>query len=224
MAESDETTAGTDAPDDDRGAPWWRSHDLAVTVILSITAILTAWTAFQSSKWSGAMSISFSQASSARIEASTQTGIASSRAIIDINLFTSWVEATARDDTRVADFYEKRFTPQLATAFDAWIATDPIDNPDAPNSPFAMDEYVPPGEREAQAATARADAKFDEALDDNQRGDNYTLLTVLFASVLFFVAMSSRLGTAQARWGLLGVGTVLFVVGAFLLSTFPKLV
>jgi hypothetical protein len=114
-------------------------------------------------------------------------------------------------------------TPQLATAFDAWVATDPIDNPDAPNSPFAMDEYVPPGEREAQAASARADAKFQEALGDNRRGDNYTLLTVLFASVLFFVAMSTRLGTPQARWGLLGVSSTLFVVGALLLSTFPKL-
>lgn len=219
MTEPQETTA-----EDERGAPWWRSHDLAVTVILSITAILTAWTAFQSSKWSGAMSIAFSQASSARIESSTQTGTANARTTIDDSLFTSWVEATARDDTRVAEFYETRFTPQLATAFDAWIATDPIDNPDAPNSPFAMDEYVPPGEREAQAASDRADAKFQEALDNNQRGDNYTLLTVLFASVLFFVAMSSRLGTVQARWGLLGAGTVLFVVGAVLLSTFPKLI
>jgi hypothetical protein len=129
-----------------------------------------------------------------RIEASTQTGSANSRTIVDINLFTSWVEATARDDSRVAGFYERRFTPQLATAFDAWVATDPIDNPDAPDSPFAMDEYVPPGEREAQAASARADAKFQEALDNNRRGDNYTLLTVLF------------------------------VAGALLLSTFPKLI
>lgn len=219
MAEPQGTTA-----EQDRGAPWWRSHELIVTVLLSITAILTAWTAFQSSKWGGAMSISFSQASSARIAASTETGNANARSIVDINLFSAWVEATARDDARVADFYRERFTPELDRAFEAWIATEPLRDPDAPKSPFAMEEYVPPGARESAAASARADAKFQDALDNNQRGDNYTLLTVLFASVLFFAAMSSRMTGALAQWGLLGVGLALFAVGAVLLSTFPKLV
>jgi hypothetical protein len=34
------------------------------------------WTGFQASKWSGAMSISFSQASTARIEATRLEGVA----------------------------------------------------------------------------------------------------------------------------------------------------
>lgn len=205
------------------GVAWWRSHDLAVTIMLSITAILTAWAAFQSSKWSGAMSIAFSEASSARIEASTQSDVAGSRTIVDVNLFTSWMEARARGDIRVADFYEARFPPELATAFAAWVATRPLEDPEAPTSPFAMQEYVPPGRREAAAASARADARFQEALDNNQRGDDYALLTVLLASVLFFAAMSSRLKRPVTQWGLLGVGTVLFAIAAYFLSTFPKL-
>jgi hypothetical protein len=81
---------------------WWRSHDLAVTVVLSITAILTAWTAFQSSKWGGAMSIAFSQASSARIEASPQTDTACSRIIVDVKYRdqTSWAGGAPREGLR----------------------------------------------------------------------------------------------------------------------------
>ena len=43
--------------------------ELVAVLLLSITAIMTAWAGFQSSKWGGAMSISFAQASTARIEA-----------------------------------------------------------------------------------------------------------------------------------------------------------
>lgn len=222
-----EPTVDRDAPGPASAASdrsWWRSQEFAVTVLLSVTAILTAWTAFQSSKWGGAMSIAFSQASSARIEASTQTGRADARTTLNVDLFSSWIEATAREDRRVADFYRERFPPELARAFEAWIATEPLTSPDAPPSPFAMDEYRPPGEAEAAAASARADGKFQEALDNNRQGDRYTLLTVLFASVLFFAAMSGRFASQAARWGMLGLGSALFVVGAVLLASFPKLI
>lgn len=60
--------------DEDDGAYTGRRRherqELVAVVLLSITTVLTAWSGFQSSKWSGAMSIAFSQASSARIQAS----------------------------------------------------------------------------------------------------------------------------------------------------------
>ena len=43
--------------------PDWR--EMIAVVLLTVTAIVTAWSGFQASKWSGAMSISFSQASKA---------------------------------------------------------------------------------------------------------------------------------------------------------------
>src|SRR6476620_3630407 len=52
----------------------WR--EVVVVVLLSVTTILTAWVGFQSSKWGGAMSISFSQASTQRIEATRYEGVA----------------------------------------------------------------------------------------------------------------------------------------------------
>ena len=47
-------------------------RETVVLVVLSITAVLTAWCGFESSQWSGEMSIAFSEASSARIEAARQ--------------------------------------------------------------------------------------------------------------------------------------------------------
>jgi hypothetical protein len=77
---------------------------------------------------------------------------------------------------------------------------------------------------EAAAADARADAKFRVALRNNQRGDNYTILTVLFAVVLFFSALTTRIRSRQACWAMLALAFGFFVAGAVLLATLPKLV
>jgi hypothetical protein len=84
-----------------------------------------------------------------------------------------------------------------------------------------MKEYIPPGTTEAAAADQRADSRFADALVFNQRGDNYTLLTVLFALVLFFAAASTRLGSERARRLMLGVAIVFLVSGTVILATFP---
>ena len=197
--------------------------ELLVVVVLSITTILTAWAAFQSSKWGGAMSISFSQASTARIESVKLTGTADQRTAIHVGLWTTWL-SQYKVDERAAAFLEQRFPEPLATANADWLATEPLKNADAPPSPFAMPSYVIPERKAAAAADVRADAKFAEALAENQRGDNYTLLTVLFAAVLFFAAISNRLRTVRLQAVMLGASVVLGMVGVVLLISFPKLV
>ena len=72
--------------------------ELIGVILLSITAILTAWTAFQSSKWGGAMSISFAQASTARIEAARYDGLANRMTSVQVTLFTQWSQADAEGD------------------------------------------------------------------------------------------------------------------------------
>jgi hypothetical protein len=211
----------TPSPDAGHEIDW---RELVAVVLLSVTTILTAWSGFQSSKWGGAMSISFSQASSARIEASRLDGDANRRISVQVSLFTQWLQATAAGDAKLADYLVPRFPEPLDAAFAAWIATDPETNPDAPSSPFVMPEYAVPEVAEATAADARADAKFAEALDNNQRGDNYTLLTVAFASVLFFAAISGRMVSRRSQWLLLGLGLVIFLVATGLLVFYPKLV
>ena len=206
---------------DDRRVDW---REVVVVLLLSVTTILTAWVGFQASKWGGAMSISFSQASTARIEASRLEGVANRKLDIHSSLFVQWVETTGTQNVPVADFLRERFPEPLATAFDAWIALEPLTSPDAPLSPFDMPEYAIPELAQSADADRRADAKFAEALANNQRGDNYTVLTVAFASVLFFTAISERMRTPRGRSVLLGLALVLFVAATIVLLTFPKLI
>jgi hypothetical protein len=199
-------------------------HELIAVVLLSITTILTAWSAFESSKWGGAMSISFSQASSARIEASRLDGRADQRTAVHVDLWVQWLDAQGYGQKELAREIADRFPEPLATAHQEWLETDPDSLKDDTATPFEMPSYVIEERTLAQEADARADAKFAEALRNNQRGDNYTLLTVLFASVLFFTAMSGRLNDRRSRWAMLLMGMGLAVVGIVFLISFPKLI
>jgi len=191
-------------------------RETVVIIVLSITAVLTAWCGFESSKWSGEMSIAFSQASSARIEAARQQGISNAALQADLSIWGVYVQARAQGDTALATYVERRFTPHFQEAYRAWIAQR-----EPTTGPFKMKEYVPPGTTEAAAADQRADGRFADALRNNQRADNYTILTVLFALVLFFAAASTRLGRPRAQWILLGAAITLLVTAIVILATFP---
>lgn len=200
----------------------WR--ELIAILLLSVTAILTAWTGFQASKWSGAMSISFSQASTNRIEAARMEATANRKLSVQVSLFTQWLEACQSGDTELTEFLQARFPEPLATVFPAWLDTRPLKDPDAPSTPFDMKEYVIPESVDASKADAAADRKFRQALRNNQRGDNYTVLTIGFATVLFFTALSERMRRRSAQWALLCIGGVGFVLLAVVLMTFPKMI
>jgi hypothetical protein len=191
-------------------------RETVVIVVLSITAVLTAWCGFESSKWSGEMSIAFSQASSARIEAARQQGVANAARQADLTIWGVYVQARAQRDTALAAYVERRFTDHFRVAYQAWLAQR-----EPTTGPFKMKEYVPPGTTEAVAADQRADGRFADALRFNQRADNYTILTVLFALVLFFAAASTRLGQPRAQWTLLGAAITFLVAAMVILATFP---
>lgn len=202
------------------GARTSAAVEFIAVVILSITTVLTAWSGFQSSKWGGEMSIAFSEASSARIEAARQQGTANERVATQVGLWTQWVNARGAENEALADFLEGRFPEPLATAQQDWLATDPLTDADA-STPFDMPSYVLPEQTASAEADARADQRFADALVNNQRSDNYTLLTVLFAAVLFFTAMSQRMHKPRSQWLLLGLAIVVGLTGVGLGISFP---
>ncbi len=194
-------------------------QEVFTVLVISLTAVLTAWCGFESSKWGGEMSIAFSQASSARIQAASAQGTVNTSRQFDLTIWGSYVEAVAADDTRLADYIRDRFTNEFHVAYDDWLAHDR-----ALPSPFKEPSYIPPGTKDYEALTTRADAKFQQALDNNAQGDRYSLLVVLFALVLFFAAMSGRDFAAWVSRAFLGIATVLLVVGGTVLLTFPVIV
>ena len=201
------------------GVSRWRHRpfiEIVAVAMLSVTAILTAWCGFQAAKWSGERAIAFAEASAARVEASDADSEAREARVVDLIIYAEWVTATAEGNTALADRIEARFTPHFTVAFDAWEA-----DPGAAPGPFAMPEYVPPGTEKSAERTAYADARFADAVEDTERGDNYSLLTVLFALVLFLTAMAQRDIHHVAAWMMLGLAGLIALGGFIVLLTFP---
>ena len=195
--------------------------ELAATVLLAVAAVATAWAAYQSARWHGEQARGQSASIAARVESARSAGLASRNAQVDLALFTQWIDAYARDETKLADFYRKRFREEFVPAFEAWVATKPRVNPDAPLSPFAMPEYKLAATEQADALEAKAAAASLKVGTDIQRADNYSLAVVLFAAALFFAGISTRLRSSTPRAIILGLGYTLFLGTLIWIATFP---
>jgi hypothetical protein len=195
--------------------------ELLATILLAIAAVATAWSSYQSSRWSGVQAIDFSRANAARVESSRASTEAGQQTQVDVLTFTQWVNAYAAKETRLVNFYFDRFRSEFKPAVSAWIATEPLKNPKAPPTPFSMPQYKLASKAESQKLLGEAEAATAEARESNQRSDNYVLAVVLFAASLFFAGISTKLTIPRQRIALLSLGYVLFLGTAIWIATFP---
>jgi hypothetical protein len=195
--------------------------EVLATVLLAVAAVGTAWSTYQSAVWRGEQAKAQSASIAARVESTRAAAVANRQAQIDVALFTQWVNAYAQDETELAAFYQHRFRDEFRPAFNAWVATKPRTNPDAPLSPFAMPQYRLAASAQADALEAKAGAKSNDVARYIQRADDYTLAVVLFAVSLFFAAISTRLRAWRLRVTLLAMGCVLCLGTIVWLATQP---
>lgn len=195
--------------------------ELFATIVLALAAVATAWSTYQGAWWRGEQAVNTSRATAAHIESSEAQTRAGQLTQVDIATFTQWVDATAVGDTALASFYETRFRDEFQPAFDAWMATGPFTNPDAPLTPFVVPEYrVAEAERSAQL-NRRAGERSRAAGAANHRADDYMLAVVLFAAALFFAAISGKVHSRRQREFLLGLGTVMLLGAGVWVLTLP---
>lgn len=215
-----------------------RKFELLEASILAIATILTAWAAFQATKWSGVQANEYSAAGAARTVASRTASIATAQITVDASSFESWLGAITDERERgessfdangdyvpdpslLSGFLHDRFSDEMLPAFDAWIELQPLTDVDAPKTPFDMDEYQLEAVTQMQELDKKADEAAAAARDANQRGDNYVMVTVLLASVLFFAGISSKMDTMRARVLLTSLAIIVLVAGAVMLVAMP---
>ena len=217
-----------------------RRFEVWEAAILAVATLLTAWSAFQATKWSGVQADNYSVAAGTRAEAVRAEADGDSQVNIDVEVFLAWLaafhaEAMADPDasrdasgvyqpdpTTLSGFLHDRFRDELLPAFDAWIAEKPILNPESSATPFDRPEYRVAKLEEAAALDAQADQYVALAREANQRGDNYVLVAVLFASVMLFAGIGSKMDTLRARVVLFTSAVVVLGASLVLVVFMPK--
>jgi hypothetical protein len=198
-----------------------RRFEIFVTALLALAALATAWSGYQASLWDGIQSSNYTQASAARTNAAQKHTEGNQYRLADLTVFENFIDASLAGNAELAEFYRTRFRDEFEPAYEAWIALDPLTNPDSPPSPLAMPEYRLAQEQEASDLTRQAEAKFVEGEDANTFSDIYTASTLFFASALFFAAISERFEYRRARITLLAFARVGLIAGIAISLTQP---
>jgi hypothetical protein len=195
--------------------------EVVATVLLAFAAVATAWSGYQATRWNGEQTKAASRTNAIRIDAARAQGLAEAQTQVDVATFIQWVDAFARDETELIDFYRKRFRPEFKIAVDAWLSTKPLENPAAPLTPFAMPEYKLAATEEAKRLDAEAEVSAAQVRRNIQRASNYVLGVVLFSVALFFAGMSTKLRDERLRIVAVAVGSTVFLGTLVWIATSP---
>lgn len=192
-------------------------------IVLAASGVLTSWAGYQASLWDGMQLVHYGRSATYRMESSQMALDASLQRAVEVGLYRGWAEAKFEGEERMAKYYEQRFPLELREAFVAWMATEPLDNPKAPPSPFAMKSYRPQGYVDAAALDAKAEKEFQSAMKAKHTADTYLRGGVILATAMFFAGIGQVFKRPVDRIGLAAMAILAMVVGALQIVTLPAL-
>jgi len=190
---------------------------------LAIVAIATAWSGYQAAKWDGHQSFEYGESNRIRFAADAATTKAAQELATDVGLFIAWLEAESVDNTDLMRVFERRMTPDYRVAFNAWLKTDPFNNPNAPAGPAAMPQYRNPHAENADHLNEVATKRFEDGTKARETADKYVRNTVLLAMVLFFVALAQRFDDRLRRTAVNAMALFVLVVAVASVATLERL-
>lgn len=202
------------------GSPPARYELLALT-LLSLATVATAWCSFQAAAWSGLSQRTMSLSAAAGRRAAAMELQSYQLQLVDIGLFSHYINARASSNGTLAQFYSERFRGEAKSAFDAWMTTRPFENPEAPPHPFVTNLYQPRMRKDAGQAEAESARLWQESGAAGRISRSYVLLTVVLASALFCGGIAAKFETLWIRRTVLGLGVVAFLLTVARMASLP---
>ena len=182
-----------------RNRLWSTLVEVIEVILLATVAVATSWSGYQAGQWDGQQSLLYGHATADRFKADAASTYGGQEFITDVTLFTAYLQARSAGDTALEALYVRRFTPDYRAAFLDWLKTDPFTNPRAPSGPGVMPQYRNPSFESAARLNASASATFNQGTAARDNAERYLRDTVLFASVLFVIAIAQRFRVRSVR-------------------------
>ena len=185
--------------------------EFVIAVMLGLAAIITAWTAFQSTQLGDKVQESFSEGIRTSDQASQEYNTALATDNQSQAIFLEYAKAAvAEDEVTAAYIKDTLMTPELAAAVEWWIE-QPEET--GPESPFV--EENPNWDDSSWVAAEELDVKaqeyFDAAKKADTDGDRFDLLQVIVTLSLFLFGVASLARQQKIQIGLAALGGVVLV-------------
>jgi len=162
---------------------YWNS-DNGAAMLLAVAALATAWSSYQASVWGGIQSANYARSAVLRLKASQANDEIARGRLVDVALFTRWLEADADHKQHLRILYETHFRPEFRAAFERWRNSGGVEH--GTSTPFDPPGYKSPRADEAHRYETQAARALDTGERANATSDRYVFFTVALASVLFF--------------------------------------
>lgn len=200
-----------------------REHqiELITVILLSLAALASAWCGYQATQWNGEQASHFFRASGLRAEATHLRTVASLQANLDAGMLRDWEQAYVAGDQTRMNFYWNRFSDELTVAAEEWLTLEPLTNPAAPPSPLVMPSYRLAEAERADQLDAEADRNVIEGENANNRSGDYVFNTVIFATVLLFAGLATKVGSIAARGLAIALSGIFLILGTVQLFLMP---
>jgi hypothetical protein len=198
---------------------WWT--ELIATFLLGAAAVGAGWAAYQSALWNSDSLFTIDQSAVLRRKAGLMENRGYQMRMADLGMFTVYMQAVTQNNKELSLFVLKRFRPPMKVAVDAWLATDPLRNPDAPSSPFAMKAYHLPEDDEARQLHEQGEKVLAQARVQNRTADDYVLITVPFAVVSLFSGLSTKFSSRGIRMAIVAMALAFFIGAVIALASMP---
>lgn len=200
-----------------------RLTELIAVLVLSVAALLSAYSTFQSQLWDGEQAAHYTEAEQARVAASKAKTVELQFESVDVAVFAQWANAYVRGEDVLERFYRARFRPVFRESFDRWIALKPMVDPDAPPTPFAMAGYDREAKREAARGELKADRLYAAGQRANKISDTYGQANVILAMALFLGGITQAFGSFKLRVALLSVAAISCLIGLSRIVALPAI-
>jgi hypothetical protein len=195
--------------------------ELACAIVLALATTASAWCAYQSKLWGGAQAARAGAAVRAGREGAVNSLAAMQLRAFDASMFIAYMQARFETNTAMEAFLAQRFRPEMKSALEAWLKLDPLSSPAAPLSPFRMAEYAQAETDEVARQSELATQAMAASGEARRNSDGYVLLTVIFASVLFFGGIARAFDSRPLRTALAALAVLLFLGTVVALTTMP---
>lgn len=198
-----------------------RAIEVLAVLLLGIATLGSAWCAYQATRWNGEETELARQASDAGVEGARLFGLATQAVSYDSNMVAQYAQAVVAGDERLMRFYRASLIrPDFLPTLDRWEAQ--IAAGGGPPTNLLDDQaYLDAQLADYRATESRAQDASRESEGAGEQADDYVLMTLLFASALFFAGVTSSFRMRLARVMMLAGATLLVAYAAGQLARFP---
>ena len=132
-----------------------RLLSIAEAVLLSIVALLAAWSGYAAASWNTESRVNLAESTTDRTKASRANLVAMELRNFDSSTFEAWFAAYTAGNETAMTVAARRFRPEFRVAFDAWRATNPASRQRCTSTPSCSSATCGPGRCPTSTASSR---------------------------------------------------------------------